>query len=659
MYGAARSACVKGGILANSSAVLAPNGLPPGAGNLPPGAGKMRPALVLAALGVVFGDIGTSPLYTLREAFGDTGGLILDEPHVLGVLSLVFWSLTLIVALKYVVLIMRADNKGEGGVLALAALALGSGGARGDARKFIVLTLAMIGVGLFYGDAVITPAISVLSAVEGLQTLDPRLGRYVEPIAVVILLALFLLQRQGTALVGRLFGPIMLTWFSMLVILGLVQIVQNPGVLRAVDPSWAVMFLYNEGLHAFVAMGAVVLCVTGAEALYADMGHFGRRPIGISWFGAVMPALVINYFGQGALILRDPAAVASPFYHLVPAWGLVPLILLATLATIVASQAVISGVFSLTSQAIRLGYLPRMVMRHTSEHEMGQVYIPRMNWLLMIGVLALVLLFESSSDLAAAYGIAVTSAMGIDAILAGLVAIWLWRWSRLWAILLFGSLLCLDAAYIAANSLKIPDGGWLPLLMAAAVYLMLRTWVRGRRVLATLRTGHAMPMELFIRSVTSSSRCQRVPGTAIILCSDVAIVPNTLLHNLKHNHVLHEQVVLLTVRTDDVPRVPIEEAVTARHISDGFWTVIARFGFVDRPDIPAVLRAAAKAGLTVNPAQASYFLGRETLVPSTRVYLGRMEERLFISMSVTATDPTAYFGLPPDRVIEVGTQIEI
>ncbi|WP_223861381.1 potassium transporter Kup [Geminicoccus harenae] len=624
-----------------------------------PIAPKLRASLVLAALGVVFGDIGTSPLYTMREAFGHAGGLVLDELHVLGVLSLVFWSLTLIVALKYVVLIMRADNKGEGGVLALAALALGSGGARGDKRKFVVMALAMIGVSLFYGDAIITPAISVLSAVEGLQTLDPRLEAYVVPISIVILVALFLIQRQGTALVGRLFGPIMLAWFSVLAVLGLVQIVQSPDVLRAVSPRWAILFLREEGLHAFVAMGSVVLCVTGAEALYADMGHFGSRAIRLSWFGAVMPALVLNYFGQGALILDHPTVITSPFYHLVPAWGLVPLILLATLATIVASQAVISGVFSLTSQAMRMGYLPRMVMFHTSEHEVGQIYIPRINWLLMAGVLALVTAFGSSSSLAAAYGIAVTSAMGIDAILACLVALWLWRWPRPWAILLFGSLLCLDAAYIIANSLKIPAGGWLPLLMAAVLFLMLRTWVQGRRVLADLRTQQSMGIELFIRSVTASSRCQRVAGTAVVLCSDVSIVPNTLLHNLKHNHVLHEQVVLLNVRTDDVPRVPLEQGVSVRHLGDGFWSMVVRFGFMDQPDIQAVLRAAAGAGLTVDPARASYFLGRETLVPSTRDYLHPIQERLFISMSATATDPTAYFNLPPDRVIEVGTQIEI
>ena len=614
---------------------------------------------MLAALGVVFGDIGTSPLYTMREAFGHSGRLQLDELHVLGVLSLVFWSLTLIVALKYVVLIMRADNKGEGGVLALAALALGSGGARGDRRKVVVLTLAMIGVGLFYGDAIITPAISVLSAVEGLETLDARMADYVVPIAVVILLALFLIQRQGTALVGRLFGPIMALWFSVLAVLGTIQIIDNPSVLRAIDPRWAIHFLYAEGLHAFVAMGAVVLCVTGAEALYADMGHFGRKAIRMSWFGAVMPALLLNYFGQGALILANPETVTSPFYHLVPGWGLPPLILLATLATIVASQAVISGVFSLTSQAIRLGYLPRMVMRHTSEHEIGQVYIPRVNWLLMVGVLALVVAFRDSSGLAAAYGIAVTSAMGIDAILAGLVAVWLWRWSRIASTLVFGSLLCLDAAYITANSLKIPDGGWLPLIMAGGVYVMLRTWYRGRQVLAKIRTADAMPIDLFIRSVTASSRCHRVPGTAIVLCSDVSVVPNTLLHNLKHNHVLHEQIVLLTVKTDDVPRVPIEHGLIVRHLGDGFWSITAHFGFVDSPDIPAILRTAAQAGLAVDPARASYFLGRETLVPSTRDYLSPVEERLFISMSATATDPTAYFGLPPNRVIEVGTQVEV
>ena len=628
-------------------------------GDVKPDGQKLRASLVLAALGVVFGDIGTSPLYTVREAFGLSGRLVLDELHVLGVLSLVFWSLTLIVAVKYVVLIMRADNKGEGGVLALAALSLGSGGARGDKRKFLVITLAMVGVGLFYGDAIITPAISVLSAVEGLQTLDGRLETYVVPIAVVILFALFLIQRQGTALVGRLFGPVMLLWFSVLTLLGLVQIIHDPWVLRAINPTWAIRFLYIEGLHAFVAMGAVVLCVTGAEALYADMGHFGRGAIRASWFGLVMPALVINYFGQGALVLRKPEAIISPFYHMVPSWGLVPLILLATLATIVASQAVISGVFSLTAQAVRMGYLPRMAMRHTSEHEMGQIYIPRVNWLLMVGVLALVVAFESSSGLAAAYGIAVTSAMGIDAILAGLVAVWLWQWAKPIALLVFGSLLCLDSAYIISNSLKIPAGGWLPLLLAGIMFMMLRTWVHGRKVLARLRTENAMAIDLFIRSVTTSSRCQRVAGTAIVLCSDVTVVPNTLLHNLKHNHVLHEQVVLLTVRTADIPKVPLEQGVVARHLGDGFWSMVVRFGFMDLPDIPAALRAAAQSGLTIDPSRASYFLGRETLIPSTREYLGPMEERVFISMSATATDPTAYFGLPPDRVIEVGTQIEV
>src|SRR5215207_6475593 len=494
-------------------------------------------ALTLAALGVVYGDIGTSPLYTLREAFGHAGGLHLSEPAVLGVLSLVFWSLVLIVTLKYVVLILRADNRGEGGVLALGTLA-----ARAvphtPALCALIPALTIAGLALFYGDGLITPAISVLAAVEGLETAAPALEPYVVPLAALVLLGLFVIQSRGTATVGTFFGPVMLVWFATLGVLGLAQIIQSPSVLAALDPRYVVGLFGHQGWQAFVALGAIVLAVTGAEALYADMGHFGRTPIRLAWFGFVLPGLVLNYFGQGALLLREPAALEHPFYHLAPSWALFPLIGLATLAAIIASQAVISGVFSLTRQAIQLGHLSRMTVCHTSAAEIGQIYIPRVNWLLMAGVIALVLSFGSSGNLAAAYGISVTGAMAIDAILAGFVAAWRWRWGLV-AALVFGAFFLLDFTYFAANALKIPSGGWLPLAIAAGFACTVITWRRGRRVVQAKLYGHGTTVRSFID--TLDPHLIRVPGTAVFMTSKPGVVPMSLLHNLKHNQILHQK----------------------------------------------------------------------------------------------------------------------
>lgn len=529
-------------------------------------------ALTLAALGVVYGDIGTSPLYTLKEAFGEAGGLHLSPPAVLGVLSLVFWSLIVIVTLKYVALILRADNRGEGGVLALSALALRGTGESRRLRR-IVFGLSVAGLALFYGDGLITPAISVLSAVEGLETAQPALEPFVLPIAITVLVLLFLIQSRGTASVGRLFGPVMLLWFATLGVLGLAEILHNPAVLQALNPAYAVGLFQVAGVQAFVALGAIVLAVTGAEALYADMGHFGATPIRLAWLGLVLPGLVLNYFGQGALVLRDAAALEHPFYHLAPSWLLWPLILLATAATIIASQAVISGVFSLTRQAVQLGYLPRMAIRHTSATEIGQIYIPRVNWLVMAGVLALVLGFGSSSNLAAAYGISVTGAMGIDAILAGLVAASLWRWGLPAAVLVFGFFFLCDLAYVAANTLKIPSGGWFPLLLAAAFSTIVVVWRRGRGVLWDRLYRNALPVRTFLDRLSPAT--QRVAGTAVFMTSDPKVVPHALLHNLKHNKVLHERIILVNVLTEDVPYVSDRRHVAVERLGKGFHEVTA------------------------------------------------------------------------------------
>ena len=612
--------------------------------------------LTLAAIGVAFGDIGTSPLYTLREAFGHAGGLHLSEPAVLGVLSLVFWSLVLIVSVKYVWLILRADNRGEGGVLALGTLAARVAARTSPRLQPLILALSIAGLALFYGDGLITPAISVLSAVEGLETAAPALEPYVVPLAASVLFALFLLQSRGTAGVGKLFGPVMLVWFAVLGLLGLAQIVQSPGVLAALDPAYALGLFGHAGWQAFVALGAIVLCVTGAEALYADMGHFGPAPIRLAWFGLVLPGLLLNYFGQGALVLRDPAALQHPFYHLAPDWALVPLIGLATAAAIIASQAVISGVFSLTRQAIRLGYLSRMTVRHTSATTAGQIYIPRVNWLLMAGVLLLVLAFRSSSNLAAAYGISVTGAMAIDAVLAGLVAAWLWRWGWL-AALVFGGFFLIDLTYLAANALKIPSGGWLPLVIAAGFAVTVVTWRRGRRVVRDRLYGHGQTVRGFLDRL--DPQLTRVPGTAVFLTGNAEVVPMALLHNIKHNQVLHQKVVLLNVRTPDVPHVPTAQRLEVEKLGKGFHRVAVSYGFMESPNVPRALDLCRAHALAIDPMLTTYFLTRETLIPSPRPELNPFEERLFMLLAASNLSAAAYFRLPADQVVELGLQLEV
>jgi KUP system potassium uptake protein len=612
--------------------------------------------LVLGAIGVVYGDIGTSPLYTLRQAFAFAGPGGVDEAYVLGVLSLVIWALIVVVTLKYVVVVLRADNRGEGGVLSLAVLALRSAAAypRG---KVLIVALSALGLSLFGGDGLITPAISVLSAVEGLIVVTPALERFVVPLALGILVALFLLQSRGTRAVGRLFGPITAAWFVAIGALGLVAIAHEPRVLAAFDPLHGLRFFAEHGWQGFGVLSSVLLAITGAEALYADMGHFGRTPIRTAWLGLVLPGLVFNYLGQGALVLADPSAADHPFYLLAPDWALVPLIALATAATVIASQAVISGAFSLTRQAVQLGYIPRMTVLHTSETEAGQVYMPWVNWLMMAGVVGLVLVFRSSDALGAAYGVSVMGAMAIDTILVGLVAVWLWRWNRVVAVLVFGAFLAIDLTLLTAALLKIPEGAWIPLLIAAIGCVVIGTWRRGRAALYRRIYEGVMSTETFLATLRETM--VRVPGTAVFMTGNTRVVPNALLHNLKHNKVLHERVVLMTVQTLDEPRVAPEHRLDVERLGKGFHSVTARFGFMESPNVPAVLELCRRHGLPVDISDASFFLGRESLIPSARPDLPRWQERIFIMLSGVAVSATAYFRIPPGRVVELGTQVEI
>jgi KUP system potassium uptake protein len=620
-------------------------------------ANKAAAGLIVGALGVVFGDIGTSPLYALRETFLHGAGMQATPGHVLGVLSVLFWAVTLTVTIKYVTLIMRADNKGEGGVVALATLAMhGLNGKSRHIRRAITLG-AVIGLALFYGDAIITPAISVMSAVEGLSAVAPAFTPLVVPLSLVILVGLFMLQARGTADVGRLFGPVMLVWFLTLGVLGAWQVVKHPDVLRAINPIYAYRIIADQGLGIFWAFGAIVLAVTGAEALYADMGHFGRKPIRLAWLGLVMPGLLLNYFGQGAMVIDDPGIVHQVFFELVPKDYIAVLVVLSTLATVIASQAVITGVFSLTRQAIQLGFLPRMEILHTSETAIGQIYLPRVNWLLMAGVVALVVGFGSSSALAGAYGLAVTGAMLVDATLAMAVAILVWRWPWPMAVLVFGLLAIPDFAFFIANALKIPDGGWLPLLVASLVYFTITTWRNGRRLVAEELSEGALPLRQFLE------RMERVPdrvaGTAVFLTADASRTPAAFLHNLKHNKVLHERIIILQVETMDVPRVAEANRVEVERLGKGFHTVIARYGFTEQPDIPEVLRACRPHGIAYDEMETSFFLGRETLVPSQHSKLGRWRRDWFISLSHSASATKTFFRIPPNRAIELGNQIQI
>jgi KUP system potassium uptake protein len=612
-------------------------------------------ALIVGALGVVFGDIGTSPLYAIRESFQH--GLTPTPEHVLGVLSVLFWAVTLTVTIKYVALIMRADNKGEGGVLALATLA--TRGLNGKARNVrrAITVLAVIGLALFYGDAIITPAMSVMSAVEGLSAVTPAFTPLVVPLSLCILVALFFLQSRGTADVGRLFGPVMFLWFVVLGVLGLVQIVKHPGVLEAINPIHAYYLIADRGFGIFWAFGSIVLAVTGAEALYADMGHFGRKPIRTAWLGLVMPGLLLNYFGQGALIIENPEVVHHVFFELVPEDYIIFLVALSTLATVIASQAVITGVFSLTRQAIQLGYLPRMEIQHTSETAIGQIYIPRVNWLLMSGVVAVVVGFGSSGALAGAYGLAVTGAMLVDAALAMAVAILVWRWSWPMAAAVFGFLAIPDVAFFIANALKIPDGGWLPMIIAALIYFTITTWRKGRRLVATEMSEGALPLKQFLTRMERAP--DRVAGTAVFLTADASHTPQAFLHNLKHNKVLHERIIILQVDTMDVPVVSDANRVEVERLGKGFHTVVAHYGFTEQPDIPEALRACRPHGIAYDEMETSFFLGRETLVPSQHSKLGRWRRDWFISLAHSASATKTFFRIPPNRAIELGNQIQI
>lgn len=615
------------------------------------------PALTLGAIGVVFGDIGTSPLYAVKEVFHESHGIGLNEANVLGMLSLVFWALMLVVSLKYVLFIMRADNRGEGGIMALIALAQQAAHKRPE-LKWAFLTFGVFGAALFYGDGVITPAISVLSAVEGLEFATPGLHVFVIPIALIILVGLFVVQRWGTGNVGRFFGPIMVIWFLTLAGLGIKEIVQAPQVLWALNPEYAVMFFVNNKIAGFLALGSVVLAVTGAEALYADMGHFGKRAIRVAWVGLALPALLLNYFGQGALILRNPAAVENPFYLLAPEWAIYPLIALATLATVIASQAVISGAFSITRQAIQLGYLPRMRVVHTSSLEIGQVYIPFINIMLALGVAGLVLGLQNSSNLAAAYGIAVTGTMLIDTLLASLVAYSLWK-KNIWVVASLAALfLVIDLAFFAANVPKIPHGGWFPLLIGASMFTLLATWKKGRALLMARQADEALPLEPFMDSLMAHPPA-RVPGTAVFLTTSSLSVPHALLHNLIHNKVLHERVIFLTVVTEEVPFVPDIDQVELQPLEHGTWRLTVRYGFKDEPDIPLALARCEAHGLPFNMMETSFFLNRETILPSKLPGMMLWRESLFSWMNRSAEPSMEFFKLPPNRVIELGTQVEI
>ena len=610
---------------------------------------------MLGAIGVVYGDIGTSPLYALKECFSGTHPLPPDAEHVFGVLSLVFWSVTIVVSFKYTMLMMRADNRGQGGSLAL--LALVDGITRNTWLAPVVTVLGIFAAALFYGDSMITPAISVLSAVEGLEVALPGLTQFIIPITVAILVFLFAIQASGTARVARVFAPIMVVWFLVLAVTGVLNIMQAPQVLAALNPIYAVRFFINDGLYAFLALGSVVLALTGAEALYADMSHFGCKPVRRSWFMFVAPALIINYFGQGALLLNNPAAAKNPFFEMVPQWAALPMVVLAACATVIASQAVISGAFSMTRQAMQLGFLPRMSTIHTSETEEGQIYIPFVNWTLLVSVLVLVLGFQSSSQLAAAYGVAVTGTMTIDTLLLSIVIFMLWRWSLWQGLLVVGGLLAVDLAFFAANITKVMHGGWFPLAIGITAFILLVTWKKGRALLAARLREESLPVETFLKSVGTS--VTRVPGTAIFMTGGSDGVPHALLHNLKHNKVLHERVVFLTVVIDDIPHVDVANRVSVQHLGRRFYRVILHFGYLDDTDVPVALKLAQSMGLELNDMDTSYFLGRETLIPSARPGMALWRESLFAWMSRSATSAMDFFKLPVNRVVELGTQVEI
>ena len=619
--------------------------------------GRYLAVLTLGALGVVYGDIGTSPLYALRECFHGPHAVAVTPENILGVLSLIFWSLTLIISIKYLLFVMRADNDGEGGILALLAL-VSQQPSRQRRSRATLIALGLFGAALLYGDGMITPAISVLGAVEGLTVATHVFEPYIVPITVVILVGLFLIQSRGTNRVGAMFGPVMIVWFVTLALLGIPWIVTNPSVLAAFNPLLGLQFLTRNGWHGFVVLGSVFLVVTGGEALYADMGHFGRRPIRLAWFTLVFPALLLNYLGQGAMLLARPESASSPFYLMAPEWAVYPLVVLATMAAVIASQALISGVFSLTRQAVQLGYCPRLEIEHTSVSERGQIYIPQINWALMVSTVALVIAFGSSSAIAAAYGVAVTSTMVITTMLAYLVARGSWGASRWIAGSIAVFFLVIELGFFGANIIKIAQGGWFPLLVGALLYVALSTWKKGRMLLAARIVERLYPLDKFLEQIAERPP-HRVAGTAIFMTSNRVGTPPTLLHNLEHNKVLHERVILLTVVTSDSPHVEPGNRAIAEPLSQGFIRVTVSYGFMEEPDIPAALAATTHAGRPLVTEDTTYFVGTETLIATKRPGMPLWRERLFVLMSRNALRATSFFRIPPDRVMEVGMQVEL
>ena len=643
-------------------------------------AGRRLAILALGAIGVVYGDIGTSPLYALKECFTGSHGVPVTKDNVLGVLSLIFWSLNFVVTLKYLTVVMRADNRGEGGILALLALVRPHGEGRpAGAYRWLIAT-GLFGAALLYGDGIITPAISVLGAVEGLSIATPALKDWVVPIAVVVISAVFAVQRHGTAGIGNIFGPLTAVWFVSIALLGIMGIMRHPSVLAALSPWYAASFLWREGFTGLMVLAAVVLVVTGGEALYADMGHFGKRPIRVAWYTVVLPALMLNYFGQGAILLESPAAARNPFYSLVPSWALYPMVGIATGAAIVASQALISGAFSLTRQAVQLGYCPRVNIVHTSSRTIGQIYIPQVNNALWVACIGLVLAFQSSSNLAATYGVAVTGTMTTTTILLLVVARKLWNWSVLKVALIGGLFLVVDLAFFVTNLFKIPDGGWFPILVALIVYLFMSTWKKGRARLSEIVLENTLPIDIFLADI-AKHKPVRVPGIAVFLTSVRGGAPPVLLHHLKHNKVLHDRVILLSVVSQEIPQVPNAERINYRDLGEGFCEVVANYGFMETPDIPEMLQSLRLAKddgreIQIDVKSTSFYLGRETLIPvdrrkrkgaaarvpsadgaHTRV-MGRWRKKLFIFMTRNAQSATAFFGLPPNRVVELGAQIQ-
>jgi len=609
-------------------------------------------ALSLAALGVVYGDIGTSPLYAMRECFFGPHAVPLNDNNILGVLSLITWSLILIVSVKYMSFVLRADNRGEGGILALMALA------SPRLKRRTIIFLGLFGAALLYGDGVITPAISVLSAMEGLTIATPLFEPFVLPMTIMVLVALFLFQKNGTGKIGKIFGPIILTWFSVMGVLGIISVVQTPDILIALNPLYAIDFFGNNHELAFGALGAIFLVMTGAESLYADMGHFGREPIQKAWFFVVLPALLFNYYGQGALLLRQPEFASNPFFYLAPSWFLYPLVALAAVAAAIASQALISGVYSITRQAIQLGYCPRMQVIHTSSREIGQIYMPNVNWALLAGAIWLVLTFKSSSNLAAAYGISVSATMLITTILMYVVARNFWRWSRLSAFLITIFFLIADLAFFAANIVKVEQGGWFPLAVGVGIFILMTTWRKGREILADRMRVLAPPLDEFMATLKSKN-LPRVPGIAIFMVGDPKACPPAMFHNVKHNKILHEKIVILTILTKEVPHVKPEDRVDVQQLGDGFYRVRAHYGFMSSPDISDILKSCRAKGFEFDFDKITFFLGRETLIASPRPGMAIWREHLFSFMSKNSQRATQFFNIPPDQVIEVGIQVEL